>query len=42
MVTSFRRRHPGVFRRRRFFDGEPIRTGDQIRDIAWLTPAGPR
>jgi len=39
MVTSFRRRHP-VFRRRRFFDGEPIRTGDQIRDIAWLTPAG--
>ena len=31
--------HP-VFRRRRFFDGEPIRTGDQIRDIAWLTPAG--
>ena len=39
MVTSFRRRHP-VFRRRRFFDGEPIRTGDQNRDIAWLTPAG--
>ena len=31
--------HP-VFRRRRFFEGKPIRTGEQIRDIAWLTPAG--
>jgi isoamylase len=29
-----------VFRRRRFFAGKPIRTGDQFRDIAWLTPAG--
>jgi glycogen operon protein len=29
-----------VFRRRRFFDGEPIRSGDEVRDIAWLTPAG--
>ncbi len=29
-----------MFRRRRFFDGRPIRTGDQVRDIAWLTPAG--
>ena len=38
-VTSLRRNHP-VFRRRRFFDGEPIRTGDEARDIAWLTPSG--
>jgi glycogen operon protein len=38
-VTALRKAHP-VFRRRRFFDGEPIRTGDQVRDIAWLTPAG--
>jgi isoamylase len=38
-VTKLRRKHP-VFRRRRFFDGEPIRTGDEVRDIAWLTPAG--
>ncbi len=29
-----------MFRRRRFFEGKPIRTGDQVRDIAWLTPAG--
>ena len=38
-VTALRRDHP-VFRRRRFFEGKPIRTGDQVRDIAWLTPAG--
>ena len=38
-VTALRKSHP-VFRRRRFFDGEPIRTGDEVRDIAWLTPAG--
>ena len=38
-VTALRTHHP-VFRRRRFFEGEPIRSGDQIRDIAWLTPAG--
>jgi glycogen operon protein len=38
-VTALRKAHP-VFRRRRFFDGEPIRTGDQVRDIAWLTPSG--
>ena len=29
-----------MFRRRRFFEGEPIRTGDEVRDIAWLTPGG--
>ena len=38
-VTGLRKAHP-VFRRRRFFEGKPIRTGDQVRDIAWLTPAG--
>jgi isoamylase len=38
-VTAFRRRHP-VLRRRRFFEGAPIRSGDQIRDIAWLTRGG--
>ena len=38
-VTALRKAHP-VFRRRRFFDGEPIRSGDEVRDIAWLTPAG--
>jgi isoamylase len=38
-VTGLRKDHP-VFRRRRFFDGTPIRSGNQARDIAWLTPAG--
>src|SRR6201998_515002 len=38
-VTAFRKAHP-VFRRRRFFEGTPIRSGAQVRDIAWLTPAG--
>jgi isoamylase len=38
-VTGLRTEHP-VFRRRRFFAGQPIRRGDEVRDIAWLTPAG--
>jgi isoamylase len=39
-VTGLRKNHP-VFRRRRFFDGKLIRSGDdEIRDIAWLTTAG--
>ncbi|MEY8016666.1 glycogen debranching protein GlgX [Mycobacterium servetii] len=38
-VTTLRKQHP-VFRRRRFFEGEPIRTADELRDIAWLTPDG--
>ena len=38
-VTGLRRQHP-VFRRRRFFDGKPTSTGDQGRDIAWLTRSG--
>ena len=38
-VTALRMAHP-VFRRRRFFDGKPIRSGDEVRDIAWLTRDG--
>jgi isoamylase len=38
-VIRLRRKHP-VFRRRRFFEGRPIRSRDQQRDIAWFTPAG--
>lgn len=38
-TTALRTEHP-VFRRRRFFEGRPIRSGDEVRDIAWLTPAG--
>ena len=38
-VTGLRRAQP-AFRRRRFFEGKPSRTGDQVRDIAWLTTAG--
>jgi isoamylase len=38
-VATLRKEHP-VFRRRRFFAGTPIRSGAQVRDIAWLTPAG--
>jgi isoamylase len=38
-ATALRKMHP-VFRRRRFFEGRPIRSADQVRDIAWLTPAG--
>jgi glycogen operon protein len=38
-ATTLRKKHP-VFRRRRFFDGKPIRTGDEVRDIAWFTPFG--
>ncbi|MBY6363671.1 glycogen debranching protein GlgX [Rhodococcoides corynebacterioides] len=38
-VIALRNGHP-VFRRRRFFEGRPIRSAEQTRDIAWLTPAG--
>jgi isoamylase len=42
-VVALRTAHP-VFRRRRFFDGRPIRPrrrgGDVLQDIAWFTPAG--
>jgi isoamylase len=37
-LTRLRRRHP-VFRRRRFFQGRPVR-GTELEDIAWLTPDG--
>jgi isoamylase len=37
-VTRLRAAHP-VFRRRRFFQGRPIR-GSNIEDIAWLRPDG--
>jgi len=29
-----------VFRRRRFFNGKPVHTADEIGDIAWLTRDG--
>ncbi|MEU5695626.1 glycogen debranching protein GlgX [Actinosynnema sp. NPDC020468] len=38
-LTAFRAKHP-VLRRRRFFQGKPIRKGDELRDIAWFTPSG--
>ncbi|MCW2567534.1 MAG: glycogen debranching enzyme [Mycobacterium sp.] len=38
-VIRLRREHP-VFRRRRFFEGQPIREGEELRDIAWFTPGG--
>ncbi len=38
-VSQLRREHP-VFRRRRFFDGRPVRrgAGAPLADIAWFTP----
>ncbi|MCW2631188.1 MAG: glycogen debranching enzyme GlgX, partial [Pseudonocardia sp.] len=38
-VTALRAAHP-VFRRRRFFAGRPIRSGAELRDIAWFIPTG--
>ncbi|MCO1581494.1 glycogen debranching protein GlgX [Crossiella sp. SN42] len=38
-TARLRREHP-VFRRRRFFRGRPVRKGEELRDIAWFTPAG--
>ncbi|MEU9886625.1 glycogen debranching protein GlgX [Sphaerisporangium sp. NPDC051011] len=39
-LARLRRDHP-VFRRRRFFFGRAVRgSGDELTDIAWLTPAG--
>jgi glycogen operon protein len=37
-LIALRARHP-VFRRRRFFEGRPLR-GAEISDIAWLRPDG--
>jgi glycogen operon protein len=41
LVSQLRREHP-VFRRRRFFDGRPVRrgAGAPLRDITWFTPDG--
>jgi glycogen operon protein len=39
-LSTLRREHP-VFRRRRFFSGEPAGPdGSALRDIIWLTPGG--
>ncbi len=38
-LAALRTEHP-VFRRRRFFQGRPIRKGDELRDIAWFTTGG--
>jgi glycogen operon protein len=39
-VSKLRREHP-VFRRRRFFQGDPARGSESaIGDIAWFTPSG--
>ncbi len=39
-LSALRRDHP-VFRRRRFFSGQPAGPdGSALRDIIWLTPAG--
>jgi isoamylase len=37
-LLAFRRKHP-VFRRRRFFEGEPI-LGSELSDIGWFRPDG--
>jgi glycogen operon protein len=37
-LVHFRSRHP-VFRRRRFFEGEPI-FGGELSDVAWFRPDG--
>ncbi|WP_374245998.1 glycogen debranching protein GlgX [Gordonia sp. ABSL49_1] len=38
-AIALRTKHP-VFRRRRFFEGKPIRWGHDTLDIVWLTPSG--
>jgi isoamylase len=38
-VSALRREHP-VFRRRRFFDGRPVRRGEGLPDLQWFTPDG--
>ena len=37
-IINLRQRHP-VFRRRRFFQGRPIK-GASVKDVLWLTPKG--
>ena len=38
-VAKLRREHP-VFRRRRYFVGQPVRGHGGVDDIAWFTPSG--
>jgi isoamylase len=38
-LSELRHQHP-IFRRRRFFDGRPVRRGEQLPDIGWFTPDG--
>jgi isoamylase len=37
-MINLRKRHP-IFRRRRFFQGRPIK-GANVKDVLWLNPAG--
>ena len=37
-MINLRKRHP-VFRRRRFFQGRPIK-GATVKDVLWLNPSG--
>ena len=37
-MINLRKRHP-VFRRRRFFQGRPIK-GANVKDVLWLNPNG--
>jgi glycogen operon protein len=37
-IINLRKRHP-VFRRKRFFQGRPIK-GANVKDVQWLNPAG--
>ena len=39
MLIGLRRQHP-VFRRKRFFEGRPMRVDTQVPDISWLRPSG--
>ena len=39
MLIQLRRKHP-VFRRKRFFEGRPMRVDQQVPDISWLRPSG--
>jgi glycogen operon protein len=38
-LVSLRRQHP-TFRRKGFFTGEAVRTGERLDDIVWLHPDG--
>ena len=38
-VAALRSDHP-VFRRRRFFDGRPVRRSESLPDIGWFSPDG--